>query len=84
MFYCVLKPQTPIGIDNKNVELYVNRDGRKSIVMLLNHSKQDQYVTVKSLKAITLTNFETKDRISQGKEIAMKLKRAEVAITNNQ
>jgi hypothetical protein len=52
--------------------------------MLFNRTEQDQYVTVKSLKAITLTNFETNERISQGKEIAMKLKRAEVAITNDQ
>ena len=80
LFYSALKPQTLIDIDNKYVELYIKRNGNKSIVMLLNHSEQYQNVTVKSINPLTLINFETKEKIGSGKEITLLLRPAEVVI----
>lgn len=84
LFYTALKPQTPIDIDNKFVELYVKRDGDQSILMLLNHSEQYQQVTVQSINPLTFVNFETKEKMGSGKEIAIVLKPAEVVIANIQ
>ncbi|TAL73941.1 MAG: hypothetical protein EPN88_04105, partial [Bacteroidetes bacterium] len=80
LLYSALRPQVPIDIDNKYIELYIKRSGDKSIVMLLNHSEQYQNVTVKSINPLTLTNFETQEKIGNGKEISMTLRPAEVAI----
>ena len=84
LFYSALKPQTPIDIDNKYVELYVKRNGDKSLVILLNHSEKYQSVTVKSINPLTLINFETKEKIGAGKEITLTLRPAEVIIANIQ
>ena len=79
-----MKPETPVEIDNKYVELYLKHNGDKSIIMLLNHSEQYQNVTVKSITPLTLINFETKEKIGAGKEVTMTLRPAEVIIANIQ
>ena len=80
LFYSALRPQTPVDIDNKYIELYIKHNGDKSIVMLLNHSEQYQNVTIKSVNPLTLINFETQEKIGNGKEISMTLRPAEVVI----
>jgi hypothetical protein len=80
LFYSALKPQTPIDIDNKYVELYVKRNNEKRILILLNHSEQYQNLTLKSIDSLTYINFETKEKIGSGKEITMTLRPAEVVI----
>jgi hypothetical protein len=82
LFYSVLKPETPIDIDNKYVELSVKHNAGQSIVLLLNHSENYQNVTIKSMRPILLTNYETGEKIGAGKQTIYTLKPGEVLIAN--
>lgn len=80
LFYSVLKPKTYVDIDNKFVELCIKKRGEESLMLFLNHSEQYQHVTVGSVEGLSLINFETHEKIGNGKEITMFLKPAEVVI----
>ena len=82
LFYSALKPQAPVDIDNKFIEIYVKHNEDQSIVLLLNHSEKYQHTTLKSKNNISLTNFETKEEIGKGKEITLLLKPAEVIVAD--
>jgi len=78
--YRVLRPDHPIDIDTKLVELYAKeRDGEK-ILVLLNRSDATQLVTVYSRDAVALQNYETRAPLGAGREISITLKPGEVLI----
>lgn len=76
--YAVLKPQQAIDIDSKFIELYHKKNEQEEIVMLLNHSYENQETNLSSINHITIKNRQTGEYIGVGKEFTIKLKPAGV------
>jgi hypothetical protein len=80
MIYSVLRPETPVSIDSKFVELYVKSRGAERIFLLLNRSDRFQDVVLRSAQDIRLQDFTTHAPLGAGKEIPLRLMPGEVLI----
>ena len=76
--YSVLKPEQNIDIDSKFIELYHKKNEKEEIVILLNHSFENQETNLISKNSLTLKNRNNGDLIGNGKEFIIRLKPAEV------
>lgn len=76
--YSVLKPEQNIEIDSKFIELYHKKNEKEEIIILLNHSFENQETNLFSKNTVLLKNKKTGDLIGSGKEFTFHLKPAEV------
>ena len=80
MIYSVLRPEIPVSIDSKFVELYVKSRGAERIFLLLNRSDRFQDVVFRSAQKIRLQDFTTHAPLGEGREIPLRLMPGEVLI----
>jgi hypothetical protein len=84
--YSVLKPVQKIDIDSKFVEFFHKKNESQEMIILINHSYNNQETNINSQKTIGLINKKTGENMGRGKEFSIRLKPAEVlflTITEN-
>ncbi len=77
-FYSVLKPEQEIDIDSKYVEFFHKKNQKQEMLILLNHSYQDQSTHIHSQNPILLKDKQTAEALGKGTEFSLSLKPAEV------
>jgi len=75
--YSVLKTEQDIDIDSKFVEFFHKKNELKEIIVLINHSNDNQETTISSKTVIRLTNTKTSEKLPGSKEFTVRLKPAE-------
>jgi len=80
LVYSVLRPDSPIDIDSKYVELIVKSRGRERLFLLLNHSNRFRDVVFRSNDDIQLRDYTTHAQLGSGKEVPLRLMPGEVLI----
>jgi hypothetical protein len=78
LIYSVLRPESPIDIDSKFVELAVKTRGRERLILLLNHSNRFQDVVLRSAKELDLRDYMTHAALGAGREVPLRLMPGEV------
>lgn len=78
--YSVLRPEVPVCIDSKFVELYVKSRGGERLVALINRSDRFQDVMLSSPRNIQLNGYISRRQLGAGTEITLRMAPAEVMI----
>lgn len=78
--YSVLRPEVPICIDSKYVELFVKSRGTERLVALLNRSDRYQDVMLDSRQNIRIRDYTTRAQLGTGTEVPLRLTPGEVVI----
>ncbi|NEW81450.1 MAG: cellulase family glycosylhydrolase [Mariniphaga sp.] len=76
--YSVLKPEMDIDIDSRFVEFYHKSNAKEEMLILLNHTYENQATNIISKKAILLKDRQNGEVIGKGTEFNISLKPAEV------
>jgi hypothetical protein len=80
LIYGALRPESAVAADNKYVELYSKSDGKRKLILLLNHSAGYQPVTIRVIRPMCLTNYESLENLGEGNEFTFLLKPGEVVV----
>lgn len=80
LVYSVLRPETPVSIDSKFVELFAKSRGEERIFLLLNRSDRFQDVVFRSAQNIRLCDFSTHVPLGEGTEIPLRLMPGQVLV----
>jgi hypothetical protein len=81
LIYSVLRPESPVDIDSKYVELVVKTRGTERLFLLLNHSNRFQEVVLRSARNIQIQDYTTQGLLGAGKEIPLRLMPGQVLVT---
>lgn len=81
LIYSVLRPESPVYIDSKYVELVVRTRGAERLFLLLNHSDHFQDVVLRSRRNIQVQDYATQALLGAGNEIPLHLMPGQVWVS---